>query len=71
VALPRPCAANWLTAQGLGWIGFLLIVNLLLMLAGNVMEPSSIIPIMAPILLPVAVKLGIDALASTFTSPPG
>src|SRR6266481_4549612 len=32
--------ANWITAQGLGWIGFLLIVNLLLLLAGNVMEPS-------------------------------
>jgi C4-dicarboxylate transporter DctM subunit len=52
--------ANWITAQGLGWIGFLLIVNLLLLLAGNVMEPSSIILIMAPILFPVAVKLGID-----------
>jgi len=52
--------ANWLTAQGLGWIGFLLIVNILLLLAGNVMEPSSIILIMAPILFPVAVKLGID-----------
>jgi C4-dicarboxylate transporter DctM subunit len=52
--------ANWLTGQGLGWIGFLLIVNLLLLLAGNVMEPSSIIVIMAPILFPVAMKLGID-----------
>jgi len=52
--------ANWITAQGLGWIGFLLIVNLLLLLAGNVMEPSSIIVIMAPILFPVAMKLGID-----------
>ena len=52
--------ANWITAQGLGWIGFLLIVNILLLLAGNVMEPSSIIVIMAPILFPVAMKLGID-----------
>jgi C4-dicarboxylate transporter DctM subunit len=52
--------ANWLTGQGLGWVGFLLIVNLLLLLAGNVMEPSSIIVIMAPILFPVAMKLGID-----------
>ena len=32
----------------------------LLLLAGNVMEPSSIILIMAPILFPVAMKLGID-----------
>src|SRR5436190_1843927 len=52
--------ANWITAQGLGWIGFLLIVNILLLLAGNVMDPSSIIVIMAPILFPVAMKLGID-----------
>jgi C4-dicarboxylate transporter DctM subunit len=52
--------ADWLVGMGLGWIGFLLVVNVLLLLAGNVMEPSSIILIMAPILFPVAVKLGID-----------
>jgi C4-dicarboxylate transporter, DctM subunit len=52
--------ANWITSQGLGPIGFLLVVNILLLLAGNVMEPSSIILIMAPILFPVAMKLGID-----------
>ena len=49
-----------MTAQGLGWIGFLLVVNILLLLAGNVMEPSSIILIMAPILFPAAMQLGID-----------
>ena len=52
--------AQWMIDQGFGWIGFLLVVNLLLLMAGNVMEPSSIILIMAPILFPVAVKLGID-----------
>jgi len=52
--------AQWMIDQGFGWVGFLLVVNLLLLLAGNVMEPSSIILIMAPILFPVAVKLGID-----------
>jgi C4-dicarboxylate transporter DctM subunit len=41
-------------------IAFLLVVNVLLLLAGNVMEPSSIVLIMAPILFPVAMKLGID-----------
>jgi C4-dicarboxylate transporter DctM subunit len=45
---------------GLGPIGFLLVVNVLLLLAGNLMEPSSIILILAPILFPVAVALGID-----------
>ncbi|TFW28778.1 TRAP transporter large permease [Massilia horti] len=52
--------ANWLTGMGLGQVAFLLVVNILLLLAGNVMEPSSIVLIMAPILFPVATQLGID-----------
>jgi C4-dicarboxylate transporter DctM subunit len=52
--------ANWMLESGLGTISFLLAVNILLLLAGNVMEPSSIVLIMAPILFPVALKLGID-----------
>ena len=52
--------ADWMIAQGFGPIAFLLVVNVLLLLAGNVMEPSSIILILAPILFPVAMKLGID-----------
>jgi C4-dicarboxylate transporter, DctM subunit len=51
--------ANWITSVGVDWIMFLLIVNVLLLIAGNVMEASSIVLIMAPILFPVAVKLGI------------
>ena len=52
--------ADWLVNMGLGPIAFLLVVNILLLMAGNFMEPSSIVLIMAPILFPVAVKLGID-----------
>jgi len=52
--------ADWITAQNLGWFGFLLLVNILLLAAGNFMEPNSIILIMAPILAPAARKLGID-----------
>jgi len=52
--------ADWMVGQGFGPVVFLLVVNVLLLLAGNVMEPSSIILIMAPILFPVAMKLGID-----------
>ena len=52
--------AEWITGQGLGVVSFLLVVNVLLLLAGNVMEPSSIVLIMAPILFPVAMKLGVD-----------
>ena len=56
--IPQHIAA-WITSVGVDWIIFLLIVNVLLLLAGNVMEASSIVLIMAPILFPVAVKLGI------------
>jgi C4-dicarboxylate transporter DctM subunit len=52
--------ADWILDQNLGWVGFLLLVNILLLIAGNFMEPSSIILIMAPILTPAAKKLGID-----------
>ncbi|ARJ64590.1 C4-dicarboxylate ABC transporter permease [Magnetospirillum sp. ME-1] len=52
--------ADWIVGKELGVIAFLLVVNLLLLVAGNFMEPSSIVLIMAPILFPVAMKLGID-----------
>jgi C4-dicarboxylate transporter DctM subunit len=52
--------ADWILTQNLGWFGFLLLVNVLLLLAGNFMEPSSIILIMAPILFPAARRLNID-----------
>ena len=57
--VPQAMAA-WLTAYGVGWIGFLLLVDILPLVAGNVMETSSIVLIMAPILFPVAATLGID-----------
>ncbi len=57
--IPQAMSA-WIVDLGLGWIGFLLVVNILLLLIGMVMEPSAIVLIMAPILFPVAVKLGID-----------
>ena len=57
--IPQSLAA-WMLAQGLGVVVFLLAVNLLLLAAGNFMEPSSIVLIFAPLLFPVAMKLGID-----------
>jgi C4-dicarboxylate transporter DctM subunit len=51
---------DWLISKGLGEIAFLLAVNILLLMAGNFMEPSSIMLIFAPIVFPVAIKLGID-----------
>jgi C4-dicarboxylate transporter, DctM subunit len=52
--------AQWLLDSGIGVIGFLIAVNILLLIMGNFMEPSSIILITAPILFPIAMKLGID-----------
>lgn len=52
--------ANWMLELGLGVITFLLVVNILLLIAGNFMEPSSIVLIMAPLLFPIAVKLGVN-----------
>jgi C4-dicarboxylate transporter DctM subunit len=52
--------ADWMLGHGLGMITFLLACNVILLLAGNFMEPSSIVLIFAPILFPVAIKLGID-----------
>lgn len=51
--------ADWLVAQGFGPIAFLMIVNVLLLIAGCVMEPASVTLILAPILFPVAAALGI------------
>ena len=52
--------ADWMLGNGLGVISFLLAVNVILLLAGNFMEPSSIMLILAPILFPIAMQLGID-----------
>ncbi|WP_413203827.1 TRAP transporter large permease [Rhodospirillum sp. A1_3_36] len=52
--------AGAITDMGLPPWGFLIVVNILLLIAGNFMEPSAILLIMAPILLPIALTLGID-----------
>src|SRR5262250_288724 len=52
--------ADWILSKDLGWVGFLLFANLLLLVAGDFMDPSSIILIMAPILYPAAIGLGIN-----------
>jgi C4-dicarboxylate transporter DctM subunit len=52
--------ADWMLSMNLGKEGFLLVVNIILLMAGNFMEPSSIILIMAPIFFPAAMQLGIN-----------
>ena len=57
--IPQDLAA-WIIGMHLNKYMFLIFVNLLLLLAGNFMEPSSLIMIIAPLIFPVAMKLGID-----------
>lgn len=52
--------AEAIVGWGLPAWGFLIIMNILLLIAGNFMEPSAILLIMAPILFPIATQLGID-----------
>jgi C4-dicarboxylate transporter DctM subunit len=52
--------AETIIGAGLAPWTFLIVVNILLLIAGNFMEPSAILLIMAPILFPIAIKLGID-----------
>ena len=52
--------SEWIIGMGFEAWSFLLIVNILLILAGDFMEPSAILLIMAPILFPIAIELGID-----------
>ncbi|MCF2522638.1 TRAP transporter large permease subunit [Bradyrhizobium sp. G127] len=56
--IPQQLTA-WMLDKGVNWVTFLIFVNVLLLIAGNVMEASSIVLITAPILFPIAVKLGI------------
>ena len=52
--------AEWMSVQGFGIVTFLLICNLILLAAGNVMDPAAIVLIFAPILFPVAARLGVN-----------
>jgi C4-dicarboxylate transporter DctM subunit len=57
--IPQQIAQMIIEAQLQPW-QFLLIVNIILLVAGNFMDPSPIVLITAPILFPTAMKLGID-----------
>ncbi|MEW6640310.1 MAG: TRAP transporter large permease subunit [Pseudomonadota bacterium] len=57
--IPQEMAA-WIVQQKFSLWMFLLVVNVVLLIAGNVMDPSSILLIMAPILYPLATKIGVN-----------
>jgi C4-dicarboxylate transporter, DctM subunit len=52
--------SDWIGDVGLPRWGFLLVLNALLLVAGALMDATSVILIFVPILLPIAMKLGID-----------
>jgi len=57
--IPQTIAASMLDA-GFGPIMFLVVVNVILLIGGQFMEPSGLIVIVAPLVFPIAVELGID-----------
>jgi C4-dicarboxylate transporter, DctM subunit len=52
--------ANAMLGAGLGPITFLIVVNIILLIGGQFMEPSGLIVIVAPLVFPIAIQLGID-----------
>ncbi|BDU30367.1 C4-dicarboxylate ABC transporter permease [Vibrio nigripulchritudo] len=57
--IPQMITESMLSA-GLGPITFLIVVNLLLLIGGQFMEPSGLLIIVAPLVFPIAIALGID-----------
>jgi C4-dicarboxylate transporter DctM subunit len=57
--IPQSIASAMLGA-GFGPVMFLVIVNLILLIGGQFMEPSGLIVIVAPLVFPIAISLGID-----------
>jgi len=57
--IPQQIASAMLSA-GFGAIMFLVIVNVILLIGGQFMEPSGLIVIVAPLVFPIAIELGID-----------
>ncbi|CUH83682.1 TRAP transporter large permease [Thalassovita mediterranea] len=57
--IPQQLATAMLDA-GLGPVMFLIIVNVILLIGGQFMEPSGLLVIVAPLVFPIAIELGID-----------
>ena len=57
--IPQTIAAQ-IVGMGMEPWMFLVVVNVILLIAGNFMEPTGIILILAPIFFPIATELGID-----------
>ncbi|MGA0955131.1 MAG: TRAP transporter large permease subunit, partial [Burkholderiaceae bacterium] len=51
---------EWMLGAGFNWFTFLIAVNILLLIGGQFMEPSGLLLIVAPVVFPIAMELGID-----------
>ncbi|MEP1767609.1 MAG: TRAP transporter large permease [Sulfitobacter sp.] len=57
--IPQQISSAMLSA-GFGPVMFLVIVNVILLIGGQFMEPSGLLVIVAPLVFPIAIELGID-----------
>jgi C4-dicarboxylate transporter DctM subunit len=57
--VPQQIAGAMLDA-GFGPVMFLIVVNVILLIGGQFMEPSGLLVIVAPLVFPIAIELGID-----------
>ncbi|MDB4838119.1 TRAP transporter large permease subunit, partial [Marinomonas sp.] len=51
---------EWMLGAGFNWFTFLIAVNILLLIGGQFMEPSGLLVIVAPVVFPIAMELGVD-----------
>ena len=51
---------EWMLDAGFNWFTFLIAVNVLLLIGGQFMEPSGLLLIVAPVVFPIAMELGVD-----------
>ncbi len=57
--IPQGISEAVLAADMPPW-AFLILINIILLVAGNLMDPTSVVLILAPIIFPLAIELGID-----------
>ena len=51
---------EYMLGAGFNWVTFLIVVNIILLIGGQFMEPSGLLLIVAPVVFPIAIQLGID-----------
>ncbi|MDX5594830.1 TRAP transporter large permease subunit [Pseudovibrio sp. SPO723] len=51
---------DWMIDAGFNWFTFLIAVNIMLLIGGQFMEPSGLLLIVAPVVFPIGIELGVD-----------